>query len=347
MKKARQKYGPLQRSVAVAATTAAMMVLFAAAILLLGACDLSGGADSAYGSLRLRILQPLGQQGFQPDDTVITHYRVRGFGPSERKVDVTVEAGPSQIDLVNLLPGAWTFVVDALNSSGVPILTGQRSAFIEAGQSTEIDITLAPDSGDGTLVVEFTWPVATLEDGQAGAGLAPYLADDFGTAVPLSPFVASQANGIEVRRYEGTHSAGYYRLDPTISDNGVDVFSDTTTVRILAGLTTVVAIDLETGDVDLVIELQPQQPLSVNLTPDTLDPLVEGESLTVTATVGGGSGSYTLRWYLNGQLLSGQTGLVIELGSDLDPGRYRLTLIAADGVVLGSAGIEFDVVPQP
>ena len=327
-------------------TGAKLCLLLLAVFLIVNACNSSAGLDSAYGTLRLRISGPAGTQGFEPDNSEITHLRVYGIGPSDRVVDPDpFPVGAAEIVIPDLLPGTWTFIVDAINSDAVPILTGQAVVFIEAGQLTEVDMILAPDSGEGTLVVEFIWPAQTLDGGQVDAGLARYEQDDFGVAEPLEPFSASQANGIELRRYEGQQPAGYYRLDGAISDDNGNAFSDTTTVRILSSLTTVVIIDLETGDVELVIELQPQLPLAVALAAEPEGPLSVGESVTVTGTVTGGTGTYSYRWYLDGVLLSDESDTVVTVGADLEPGRYRLTLIASDGEVLGSEGIVLDILP--
>ena len=106
-----------------------------------------------------------------------------------------------------------------------------------------------------------------------------------------------------------------------------------------------VSIDLETGAVNIQIVIEESDPLDVTLSTDTLSPISLGTDMTINASVNGGTLPYTYRWYLNGSNLEEEAGSSIVLGSGLTAGRYRLTLIASDGDVLGSDTIVFDIMP--
>lgn len=103
------------------------------------------------------------------------------------------------------------------------------------------------------------------------------------------------------------------------------------------------------GSAQFVIDIDPTQPLDVTLAMQPESPLAPGQELTVFSTVtGADSADCTYRWYLEGELLAGENESDVTLGSEgdeLEPSRYRVTLIVSCETRAGSAGAVFDVVP--
>ena len=308
--------------------------------LIIISCDVSGDSTSndTYGSLQ--IITPV---EWNPD---IVSLQIIGEGPSGRNFDLTFPFSPSPIYISNIITGPWTIFVFALNADADQVLAGQQSILIEQGMTKEISINLSPLEGIGTLVIEFTWPVGAISNPVVSAFLSPYLEDDiFGVPVELLPFEYSEVEGMVVYRYEGVHEAGYYLLETQIRDDSGTPWSKSDALIITAGNEVPVTIDLETGAVNIQIILDGLDPLEVTLTSDSDSPLPLGEEMTVTSTVTGGTPPYTYRWYLNGEHLEAETGDSVVVGSTLSAGRYRLTLIASDGDVLGSEGLVIDIMP--
>ena len=311
----------------------------------LAACNIAGDTGVGTVLIRTSTLNAAARNTYEPGNTEITHYRVYGSHPAGLVIDEIVPASQTQIVLTRLAVGRWRFDVDALNSDGAPVITGMVEVLVQDDVITEVDVTLSPLQGSGTLTVEFRWPAGAVDDPGVSASLSAYSGGEFGTPEPLASFVQGTSGDFTTYTYTGAHDAGYYALSTTVTDGSAPRWENMDTVRILDGLETVVGIDLETGDVSITIILDPQDPLEVSLDVTGDLPIGPGEDIVVDAIVSGGSGSYEYRWYLDGTLLSGQTTSEVTIGSALDPGRYRLSLVASDGTVLGSDWIVFDVIP--
>ena len=321
----------------------ALIVVIAMTLLVtvFGACAVSTGPSTDLGSVRFLIADAASVLTVGPDDTDIVGYRVYGIGPSGR----TFEEPFTGLDVTigDLLAGSWSFVVDAENAAGIPVLSGQADAVVESGQTTSVNITLSPIDGEGTLIVEVRWPIGALDTPAVSATLSAYEGAGFGAAGALTPFVDSDNGVTTLYRYEAPHAAGYYMLYTEVSDPPGIPWANSGAVRVMAGLETVVLIDLETGSVEINITTSPQEPLTVALSASGPLIFAEGGTVTVTATVGGGTASYDYAWYLNGVIVDGAISNVITVGAGLAPGRYRLSLIASDGSVLGSDGVTIDI----
>lgn len=283
--------------------------------------------------------------------TDLATFTIEGTGPSGQTVLQTVDSTQTTVTISDLLPGEWTFTVEALNSSAQSILIGTATVYLTSGVTEAVSITLAPLAGDGTLTVEYNWvpstltdPVATLivdPDGDTGAD--PPVVDvsasdsDFSDATTWDP-----TNG--VASFERTVASGYYYMYTSL-ENGVSdpAWSGMNHVRILSGYSTTVSVDIETGDVSIEIILDPQDPLTVSLS-NVENPLTDG-SMTVTANVAE-TGTFTYGWYLDGAPVSADAGTPSQITlSGLAAGRYTLSVVASGTNTLGSAWVAFDVVP--
>lgn len=322
-----------------------MGALALAVLTTLAACNITG--ETGFGTVLIRTstVSAAVRSTYEPGNTEITQYRVYGSGPAGLALDETVSSSQTEIPLMRLAVGWWRFDVDALNSDGAPVITGMAEVLVQDGVITEIDLTLTPIAGSGSLSVQYRWPTGAVADPAVDASVSAYSGGAFGPPETLAPFVSGESGGFTTYSYTGIRDAGYYALTTSVTDGASSRWENVDTVRILDGLETSVTIDLETGDVQITLILDPQDPLQVSLAVTGTLPLGPGEDITVDATVGGGSPPYEYRWYLDGVLLPDETTSQVTIGSSLDPGRFRLSLVASDGTVLGSDWIVFDVVP--
>ena len=288
----------------------------------------------------------------------ITDYRIIGYRPasaSSPRFDQTFPAADgTQIQINNLQPGGWRIDVEAFNGAGTVIFFGTAGVSIEADGVAPLTVELVPD-GEGQLVFEFRWPdaVGYIDVDSVEVEFTRYNgSNDFGDPVTLDAedfdSFAPQA-GHAGLRYEGTHPAGHYELSYQVLDQDgtpLDHFAPPgpLTFWIIPQDVVLLAIDLETGAMDVEIVINLQEPLGVELL-NTQPALASGQTITVTAHVSGGTPPYSYRWYLNGVQQLDVSGSEITVGEGLDPGRHRLTVIVLDAQVLGSAWHAFDVAP--
>ena len=325
---------------------AALVVL----AVIVGGCEFPGAGGGGHGSVRISIgAGDAAARTFQPGNTGVTAYRIYGIGPNDSTVDETVGVVGS-IVVDNLRTGYWRFDVDALNSELVPLFTDAApSVLVQSAQTTDVDVTLTQISGNGTINLSFQWPDGAVTVPDVSAVLTPYVGGVLGTPVTLvhADFTAGSAAGVTTYAYSGSLAAGYYLLEPSVYDGATRLYGPTDTVRIFRALTTEVLLSLDSGSVQITITVDRQDPLAVTVAALPATPVAPGAEVVVSSTVTGGTEVYSYQWYLNGAVLAGQTGPSVTLntaGVPLPVGRHDVSLVAFDGVVLGSDWVAIDVV---
>jgi hypothetical protein len=231
--------------------------------------------------------------------------------------------------------------VIGVNPSGTDIASGSSQTDVTADSTASVSVTVQPYEGTGSLDVSVTWPSADVDSPAVDASL---IASD-GTSQSLSFTVDSTGTA----SYSSSSvSTGYYTLSVQLTDGGTAVAGAAETTRVAENATTSGSIDFTsvnepTGDVDVSIDPDLDQPLDVTLS-GTTSSIALGGSMTVSASVSNADGqTVSYDWYLNGAFQS--TSDSITVGSSLDPGTYRLDVIAFtdDGTRSGSASHTFTV----
>jgi hypothetical protein len=173
-------------------------------------------------------------QTLAPDISMqIASYDIVGTGPDSHTFSETSTNG--LLKLSGLVPGYWTIAVDARNSEGTIIGHGQTAepVLIEAGYITDVQITIAPLSGTGTLHLEVTWDAATHPEGATVQ--SSLLSMSSGTVTDLASNFKLKADRASLNGFE--LEAGYYLLTLRLYDfeTGFQFWGIAEAVRIIAG----------------------------------------------------------------------------------------------------------------
>lgn len=298
----------------------------------LGFFDETGNLEVSVGSVSTLTLVP------DIDMTVHT-YRLDGSGPDGAAFTETISGGSTVIR--GLTTGDWVVDVTGMNADGTAIASGSGSIEVVPGETADLSVTVRPFDGPGSLDVQVSWPAADVADANLSADLLA--ADGTSQSVTVS-LGGSGAATITA----GSIPAGYYSLSLQLFDGGTVVAGAVESTRIADGAVTsgTVAfsdVNEPTGDVDIIIDPDLDEPLEITIG-GGVDAIARGGSMDVTASVDNAGGEpVNFSWYVNGAFAA--NGSATTVGSDLDPGTYRLDVVAFtdDGTRSGSASHTFTV----
>lgn len=335
-----------------------------AALLVLAGCSWFAPGETPEtepGRLRVNVGSGGGSRNIQqPILAPIENYVItitRGDVSDSRTVSVA--EGTATFD--ELAAGVWTVSVEGLAAGGVLVARGNVDASVEPGSVTTISMTIGPLPGEGTLVLNLSWPAGLVVSPRVAATLDRR---DGSPPVDLSGgFVIDTGGDPHTASYTGEFVADSYELQISLKHGGVTVWGpDVAAVSIAEGRTTTGTYTLEEADMNLVgrltveVDSDLQNPYDVSF--DGLQAqLASDAEMTVTASLShadgsGGTGDPpepdSWEWYLNGvrqadvagsSITIGGTGVAVDEGS-----AYRLSLITVHGPVLSSTGGSFRVV---
>lgn len=270
----------------------------------------------------------------------IATYDIYGQGPLGEAVESTgvIETTNNWSDLAE---GSWDIQVDARNESGIIIATGQTTVEVFQGQVTNATVMVQTITGIGSINLSMTWPVNTLISPVISATLTPLN----GSPITL-PFIIS---GNTATYTSNNLTNGYYQLDIHLyeSGEGDPAWGMTSAVRIVTGQSTEAFFDIQDfnvvtpeGNIQVQINADLQNPLEITLS-GINNRLFLGSDMTVESTVSDTPDSY--QWYLDGNLLEGETNSSITIGSNLSTGTYNLNLLVTLGNIYSSTGFSFSV----
>jgi hypothetical protein len=310
-------------------------LLCAAVLLLLFSCAIPG-KNSA--TLVLSISEGYSTKTLVPDfDMVPVHYDVSGSGPNGEGFSVTANTNPVEIPFLDF--GEWTVNVSAKNAENAVVATGIATTFLHVGERKELDITVRPIEGHGTLELTVYWTASDVETPSIEAQLIPQQ----GTTADLQFTIPENGTATFTDNQIPT---GYYTLVIQLCDNGLAVMGAVDVVRIINGQTTsgifeFYEVNNPGGDFSITISPEMNDPLEVYLN-GQVDEVGVGETIQIEASVQNEPGEVEIFWYVNGQ--SAGTG-ALYTGENLQAGVYRLDAVAfsADGSRSGSATHSFRV----
>jgi len=292
-------------------------------------------ALSTSGMAAKTILPPL--------DMDIAYYSVSGDGPGSATFSRPGVTGATVVE-DSLISGAWMIAVDAFNADDYLIGTGSMGVAITAGQTTQKEVMVTPLTGTGRLDIVISWPTGKIANPIISGTL-----EAAGGAPQAIPF--SLVAGADSTSYSYTSlDVGYYSLTLQLSDGTTDKWGAFEAVRILKDQTTeasfnLTAEDINTGGVSITINPDMENPITITFTGHTSQ-LPYGTDMSITANTSQNPVN-TYRWYLNGELLNGQTDSSIVIGSGLPEGNYRLDLGVTKGNIISSNNIKFSILELP
>ncbi|MFP4067362.1 MAG: hypothetical protein ACLFS5_07645 [Spirochaetaceae bacterium] len=300
-------------------------------------CDLGleepdGAVEVTVGSVSTLVMEP--------DQSMdVVSFRLLGDGPDGNELDEGLTEGTTRFD--GLESGEWSFEVIGFNESGTDIAVGSAQTEVVAGETASVSITVEPYDGPGTLSVSITWPAEDVTD----PALEGELTSSDGTNAGMSADITGEGTAAIAH---GEVSAGYHTLSVQLLDGDTVVAGAAETVRIAqdaetSGTVAFSDVNPPTGDVEIIVDPELDEPLPVTIEGGA-EELAMGESMTVAADTSNADGaevSYT--WYVNGAYVS--QGAETTVGADLEPGSYRLDVVAftEDGSRSGSASHTFTV----
>ena len=295
--------------------------------------------DDFKGSLVLNISPNLDQhRTIAPDlEMSVASYVITGTGPNSDNFSVSITTGSATLN--SLTPGAWAISVNALNSSGTVIASGDTTVTIETDQTSNASITVRPIDGNGTLTLSLSWPLDAVTDPSITATLTP----QDGTATDITFSMADNTASYS----NSSLPDGYYTLIVNILDGSDTVWTMVEAVRIITEQTTSGSYNLTADDfivaqgtLDLQIDQDLQNPLIIFFS-GNYSILALGTEMTVEALASNSVDGY--QWYLNGAAIPDAIQSSLTIGNGLTAGKYSLSVIAVCGSTLSSKSFLFTV----
>ncbi|MBN1241242.1 MAG: hypothetical protein JXA15_00890 [Spirochaetales bacterium] len=189
----------------------------------------------------------------------IAAFRVTGSGPDgavygpEALPGVTGQGGELVETAEPLALGEWTFTVEALDGLGDVVSSTSFSYTVDWNDERAELVLVAPESGDGSIVVTAWWP--------DGVVLGP--GDGYGNRIPPvvtveyeiegTPFGATVSGPVSDGWFEGSVHAlapGRYLVRARVLANGEAVWGAALPALVSSGLQTTVSFHPEDGEVN-------------------------------------------------------------------------------------------------
>lgn len=231
----------------------------------------------------------------------------------------------------NLSVGSWQITVDARNDRGTLIGSGMTTVNVTKNFTATSDVNIKPLVGQGTLDLYVEWTMGSLSSPNVIASLTD--SDGFTSAIYFNYYENTASYHDEV-------DTGYYDLEMDLWDGDSIVWNYSDTVRIINSQLTEGSFvyGSDKGLIDLTIDSNMENPLDITFTGEQTS-IGQGTDMTIYADVSEIPDSY--QWYLNGEELYGETDYYITIGSGLDLGNHRLSLVVQKGSILSSEGFNF------
>lgn len=163
---------------------------------------------------------------FGPDlDMIIDYYEITGTGPQNASFVNTTNEGPFVV--ANLPIGEWTISATAYNGSGLAVGIGSDSILVEAGITKDLQLTVRPFDGVGSLELTVFWLSELVTSADI---IALLVAADGSTTDLIFSFPTAGKASCTI----STLQAGYYRVILQLLDGSTTVAGFVEVVRIAA-----------------------------------------------------------------------------------------------------------------
>lgn len=300
-------------------------------------------------SLTIKFTPDAQARTITPDtlNLTVNTYDISGTGPNGAvfsKLGITT----SSYEVLDLVPGEWSVTAKGKNADGIVIVQSSATSVTLNSETSTLSLTLLPLLGTGTFNLDLSWPADLIDTPVISATLTP----DVGEAIPLT-FVIS---GTTASLAPLTLERGYYELSVKLIDSSFDqylVWSKVEEVLIFADATssknwTLVEADMNTPtpiDLGLVLIVDTKSPIQMALS-GVLALLAYDTSMTVTAS--GTPVPTSWKWFLDGDVLVGETASSVTIGIGLAENTlHTLTVIGRNGDIAGSTDATFRIGEEP
>jgi hypothetical protein len=300
-------------------------------------------------SLTLRFSSDSKARTLTPDNLnlTVTTYDISGTGPNGAVFLVEGITTDTYV-LEDLVPGSWSVVAKGKNIDGIIIVQSAATAIVLNSATETVTLSLLPLGGNGTFSLDLSWPADMISSPEIIAKLTPDVGDpitlDFtitGTSATMAPL---------------TLARGYYEMTLKLNDASFDsyrVWSKVETVLIYADTTTsedwvLIASDMNEPtpqNMGLILETDTKSPIEMVLSGVSAE-LAYDTDMTVTAS--GTPEPTSWKWFLDGDVLVGETTSSVIVGAGLaEKTLHTLTVIGRNGDIAGSADATFRIGAAP
>jgi len=274
----------------------------------------------------------------------VVSYVVSGIGPNGASLEI--EANDPWLR-ASLVPGRWDLSIQGLNANALAVMSGTSTFLVEAGGTIDLDVTLYPREGNGTVLLSFVMPPevptdAFIQVDIEAAGELPGTVQD--SRLIQAPFIPQTWDPI---------ASGYHVFRLSLVQSDGSSAGCVQVVRVLSETETAFNVDFASipGVASIKPLVQPTEPLTPVLPVWIRRSMSHPFPLELT----GLARNDRISWSLDGRALDAASLGAADAtnassfiySSGLTPGRRRLDLRAfsSDGRRAGSSGIYFDVFP--
>lgn len=314
------------------------------AILTSVSCNFPPAGSTA--TLKINLSSNTNAKTIQPGISLdVVTYDIFGSGPSGATFQA-LGIGSTIYRKEGLLPGDWSVYAIGKNAAGTSIAQSATSAVTLALAETKtVGLTCLPYVGNGSLRIDLSWPSEAAVTPVIEASLTP----EGGTSVPITfTITGNKASYLS----DPTLTNGYYTLSLKLKDSSMSnylVWSKVESVLIFKDQLTTANWVLTVDDADAA----PAPGIALTLTSDTKKPITitlsgyyndlqQGSTMTVSAT--GTPTPTSWQWYLDGDILTGETSSSTTVGSGLVAGSaHTLTVIGKTTELARSADVRFRI----
>lgn len=269
---------------------------------------------------------------------VPAYYTISGVGPNELTFTESIDGETLTID--ELYVGFWEISVLCFNNEDILIGEGSASTTITAGTDTELDITVTPLTGDGTVNLTLGWDSSDFISTPEITATMTRVSDN---TVHVIEFVITDTSAT----YEGNFTSGYYNLSINVTD-GNSTVSYVDSVRIVKNQSSTAIIQVGTlsedsGNLIMQIVTELQDPIEITFSGNQ-STIYEGSEMTISVSTDVNTiDSYI--WYLDGIVIVGESSSSITIGSGIDTGTHSLAVQVTSGNISSTESILFTVNP--